>query len=117
MSVYNMPISSLPFFVFSFVCLKDCFLSWMVGENNSQSIAFVNFSLLLQVEPSPTTGSFAKPQMIHGSVGSSMFSSTSNCSNSNTFDERKSGSFEFKPHTVSNSASGLFLVGSPVMSS
>ena len=68
----------------------------------------------MKVEPSPTTGSFAKPQMIHGSVGSSMFSSTSNCSNSNTFDERKSGSFEFKPHTVSNSASGLFLVGSPV---
>nr|QGQ64057.1 WRKY transcription factor 34 [Santalum album] len=58
-------------------------------------------------EPSPTTGSFAKPQMMDYTFGSSTLLPNPNASNSNTIDERNSSSFEFKPHSAFQSGSGL----------
>ncbi|KAA8523581.1 hypothetical protein F0562_010004 [Nyssa sinensis] len=65
----------------------------------------------LKAEPSPTTGSFSKPQLMHGPGGTAALSLTTNCSNGNTFDERKTSFFEFKPHTGSNFVPVLSLVG------
>ncbi|CAN6560540.1 unnamed protein product [Malus baccata var. baccata] len=56
----------------------------------------------MKAEPSPTTGSFLKPQMLYGSLSSTTYSATTVCSDFNTSDERNSGSFEFKPHARSN---------------
>ncbi|KAF5728451.1 WRKY transcription factor 20 [Tripterygium wilfordii] len=54
----------------------------------------------VKAEPSPTTGSFNKPQLVHGSVGLTSYSVST--VGSNTFAERKS-SFEFwRPHARSN---------------
>ncbi|KAM7498962.1 hypothetical protein LguiA_023376 [Lonicera macranthoides] len=64
----------------------------------------------IKAEPSPTTGSFFKPQMMNGSG----FSSTTNCSSRNTFGERSSSCFEFKPYSQSNSVSVLSSSGFPV---
>ncbi|CAK9148848.1 unnamed protein product [Ilex paraguariensis] len=65
----------------------------------------------IKAEPSPTTGSFSKPQLMQGFGGTAAFSSTTNCSTSNTFDERKSSSFEFKFQTGFNYVSGLSSTG------
>nr|WGV38261.1 WRKY [Loropetalum chinense var. rubrum]WGV38262.1 WRKY [Loropetalum chinense var. rubrum] len=65
----------------------------------------------MKAEPSPTTGSFSKPQLTHGSIRSATFSSNTSCFNTNTFDERKSSFFEFKLHNRLNSVSGLPSVG------
>lgn len=67
--------------------------------------------LVLQAEPSPTTGSFLKPQMVYGSLSSTTYSATTMCSDFDTFDERNSGSFEFKPHAGSNMVISLSIVG------
>ncbi|XP_068338494.1 probable WRKY transcription factor 20 [Pyrus communis] len=56
----------------------------------------------MKAEPSPTTGSFLKPQMVYGSLSSTTYPATTVCSDFNTSDERNSGSFEFKPHARSN---------------
>ncbi|CAB4277924.1 unnamed protein product [Prunus armeniaca] len=56
----------------------------------------------MKAEPSPTTGSFLKPQMVYGSLSSTTYSANTMCSDFDTFDERNSGSFEFKPHAGSN---------------
>lgn len=77
---------------------------------------YLNFPSNLQAEPSPTTGSFFNSQMMHGYGGSVSLSLSGNCSNSNSFDEQKSSCFEFKPHTGSNSVSGLSTSGHPVFS-
>lgn len=62
-----------------------------------------------KAEPSPTTGSFFKPQMMHGYGGSTIFSSIINsCS---AMDGSSSGHFEFQPTSESNSAAGLSLAG------
>lgn len=64
------------------------------------------FSHALQVEPSPTTGSFAKLfQTVHGSTASNAsvtFPVTTVCFNTSAVDEGKSSFFEFKPHNRSN---------------
>ncbi|XP_057966277.1 probable WRKY transcription factor 20 isoform X2 [Malania oleifera] len=65
----------------------------------------------IKAEPSPTTGSFSKPQMLHGSVGLAPSLSNTNHSNGNTLDERKSSGFEFEPQIILNSSSGLSFVG------
>ncbi|XP_019460532.1 PREDICTED: probable WRKY transcription factor 20 isoform X2 [Lupinus angustifolius] len=61
---------------------------------------------LLDVEPSPTTGSFSKLlQTVHGSMSSAesaTFPVTTTCFNNNTIEERESNIFEFKPHNISN---------------
>lgn len=51
----------------------------------------------MKAEPSPTTGSFSKSQLMHGFVGSAAFLSNASYSNTNTYDERKSSFFDFKP--------------------
>ncbi|KAF5730497.1 WRKY transcription factor 20 [Tripterygium wilfordii] len=53
----------------------------------------------VKAEPSPTTGSFNKTQLVHGSVGLNSYSV--HTVGSRTFTERKS-SFEFWPHARSN---------------
>lgn len=69
----------------------------------------------IKAEPSPTTGSFFKPQIMQGGPGSSVaFSLISNSSNRNPYDERNSSHFEFKPHSGSTSVSGLSSVALPV---
>ncbi|XP_057441057.1 probable WRKY transcription factor 20 isoform X2 [Lotus japonicus] len=66
----------------------------------------------LQVEPSPTTGSFAKLfQTVHGSTASNAsvtFPVTTVCFNTSAVDEGKSSFFEFKPHNRSNMAPADF---------
>ncbi|KAJ7960873.1 putative WRKY transcription factor [Quillaja saponaria] len=52
----------------------------------------------MKVEPSPTTGSFTKPRMLHGSVASATFPVTTGCSDTNILKDRKSSFFEFKLH-------------------
>ncbi|KAJ4725222.1 putative WRKY transcription factor [Melia azedarach] len=54
----------------------------------------------VKAEPSPTTGSFIKPQRLHVSVGSSAYTASTVCSN--TLNERESSCFEFRPHSISN---------------
>uniref|UniRef100_A0A2P2L457 Uncharacterized protein WRKY transcription factor 09 n=1 Tax=Rhizophora mucronata TaxID=61149 RepID=A0A2P2L457_RHIMU len=54
----------------------------------------------VKAEPSPTTGSFVKPQTAHGFLGSISHSATT--VSSKTFGERKSSSFEFRPHASSD---------------
>ncbi|XP_028103268.1 probable WRKY transcription factor 20 isoform X1 [Camellia sinensis] len=56
----------------------------------------------MKAEPSPTTGSFFKPQLMHWTGGTSGFSLATNSSNSDTIDEIKNGCFEFKPHAGSD---------------
>ncbi|KAI4306185.1 hypothetical protein L6164_029483 [Bauhinia variegata] len=56
----------------------------------------------MKVEPSPTTGSLAKPLTIHGSVVSAEFPVTTACFNTYSVDDRKSSFFEFKPHSRSD---------------
>ncbi|XAR67392.1 hypothetical protein NMG60_11002132 [Bertholletia excelsa] len=56
----------------------------------------------VKAEPSPTTGSFLKPQLMNCSEETTGFSSASDCSNSTSIDERKVNSFEFKPHRGHN---------------
>ncbi|KAI9187492.1 hypothetical protein LWI28_028782 [Acer negundo] len=56
----------------------------------------------VKAEPSPTTGSFFKPQAVHASFGSSAYSGNTACSNS--LNERESSYFEFRPHSRSNMA-------------
>ncbi|KAF5479026.1 hypothetical protein F2P56_005537 [Juglans regia] len=53
-------------------------------------------------EPSPTTGSFIKPKVVHGAVGSATHLVTTVCSNTDTFNERNSSCFKFEPHATSN---------------
>jgi hypothetical protein len=64
------------------------------------------FSCLLQVEPSPTTGSLPRLQQTgHGFITSSAsatFPVTSVRLNSNTVDDGRYSFFEFKPHGRSN---------------
>ncbi|GFZ21932.1 WRKY family transcription factor family protein [Actinidia rufa] len=61
----------------------------------------------MKAEPSPTTGSFFKPQLMHSSGGNPGSSLAANCSYSNIVDERKTECFEFRPHSRSDSVSGL----------
>ncbi|KAL5548554.1 hypothetical protein UlMin_003785 [Ulmus minor] len=56
----------------------------------------------MKAEPSPTTGTFFKSQMAHGSIGSTSYSKTTVTSNISPSDQISSTSFEFKPHTTSN---------------
>ncbi|KAG2678200.1 hypothetical protein I3760_12G132500 [Carya illinoinensis] len=53
-------------------------------------------------EPSPTTGSFMKPQAVHGPASSAAHPVTTVCTNTNSFNERNPSCFEFKPHATSN---------------
>lgn len=54
----------------------------------------------VKAEPSPTTGSFFKPQAVHASVGPRTYSTTTVCSN--TLNEGEASCFEFRPHSRSN---------------
>uniref|UniRef100_A0A803LQ27 WRKY domain-containing protein n=1 Tax=Chenopodium quinoa TaxID=63459 RepID=A0A803LQ27_CHEQI len=70
----------------------------------------------LKGEPSPTTGSFFKPQMMqNSSSGSTTYPSVIN--SSNTFDNSQSSGFEFKPNTGSYSFGGFAFSGSLASSS
>lgn len=60
------------------------------------------FARILQAEPSPTTGSFMKPQAVHGPASSAAHPVTTVCTNTNSFNERNPSCFEFKPHATSN---------------
>ncbi|XP_040988036.1 probable WRKY transcription factor 20 isoform X2 [Juglans microcarpa x Juglans regia] len=57
---------------------------------------------LIWAEPSPTTGSFIKPKVVHGAVGSATHLVTTVCTNTDTFNERNSSCFKFEPHATSN---------------
>ncbi|CAI0378956.1 unnamed protein product [Linum tenue] len=57
----------------------------------------------IKAEPSPTTGSFIKPQTVHGSFLSNSYSATA--VSSDTFGERASSFFEFRPPSISNMTS------------
>ncbi|XP_047341362.1 probable WRKY transcription factor 20 [Impatiens glandulifera] len=63
----------------------------------------------IKVEPSPTTGSFLKPQLMYFSGGASGLSLASNTSNRNPASEREVSHFQFKlpPPTQSNPLTGL----------
>ncbi|XP_062077653.1 probable WRKY transcription factor 20 isoform X2 [Humulus lupulus] len=56
----------------------------------------------MKAEPSPTTGTFLKPQMAQGSVGTATYSATTVYSNINVSDNKSSSTFEFKPHALAN---------------
>ncbi|KAF7831305.1 putative WRKY transcription factor 20 isoform X1 [Senna tora] len=62
----------------------------------------------IKVEPSPTTGSFTKPQTVLGSVASATFPVTTAHFNTNTADDRKSAIFEFRPCSSSDMVSTDF---------
>ncbi|KAJ4980583.1 hypothetical protein NE237_031420 [Protea cynaroides] len=64
----------------------------------------------MKVEPSPTTGTFSKPQIMH-TVGPATFSPTTDITNENINNERNYNDFEFKPRAGPISASGLFSLG------
>ncbi|KAF5177738.1 Wrky transcription factor susiba2 [Thalictrum thalictroides] len=66
----------------------------------------------MKAEPSPTTGTFNKPQIMYDTVVSDGFSSPRDSCNSNAYDGISSGTFEFKPHVRSTSGSGLSSMGS-----
>ncbi|PIA58143.1 hypothetical protein AQUCO_00500231v1 [Aquilegia coerulea] len=66
----------------------------------------------MKAEPSPTTGTFNKPQIMYDSVVSDGFSSPRDSCNSNAYDGISSGTFEFKPHVRSSLGSGLSSMGS-----
>ncbi|KAK2987084.1 hypothetical protein RJ640_004810 [Escallonia rubra] len=68
----------------------------------------------IKAEPSPTTGSFFKPQLMHGSGCYAPISLAPNCSGGSLSNERKSTNFEFKPHIGSNSVSGFSSTGLPI---
>lgn len=72
------------------------------------------FALGLQVEPSPTTGSLPKNQIVLDPVGSASFSTTADGSTGN---EINVGNFEFRPHNRSSLGSGLSSLGHLVISS
>ncbi|KAI8557518.1 hypothetical protein RHMOL_Rhmol04G0016700 [Rhododendron molle] len=55
----------------------------------------------MKAEPSPTTGSYFRPQLMHFSGSSPGFSFAANSSTSTTVDESKTVGFEFKPHAGS----------------
>lgn len=75
----------------------------------------INIFISFQGEPSPTTGSFFKPQMMQGSSGGSMtFPSVIN--SSNPLDGTQSSGFEFKPNPGSYSLGGFSFSGSLVNS-
>lgn len=65
-----------------------------------------HFSHILQVEPSPTTGSLPRLQQTSHSFMTSFMSATfpvtTVCYNTNPVDDGKSSFFEFKPHNRSN---------------
>ncbi|KAL0399146.1 UNVERIFIED_CONTAM: putative WRKY transcription factor 20 [Sesamum radiatum] len=64
-----------------------------------------------EAEPSPTTGSFFKPQLMQGSGENAALSLQKHFSSGNTTDERTSSSFEFRFHTGANSTSGVSSAG------
>ncbi|CAN1290576.1 Probable WRKY transcription factor 20 [Linum perenne] len=57
----------------------------------------------VKAEPSPTTGSFMKPQTAHGSFLSNPYSATAVSSDS--FGQRASSFFEFRPPSIANMTS------------
>ncbi|XP_009790875.1 probable WRKY transcription factor 20 isoform X1 [Nicotiana sylvestris] len=59
----------------------------------------------IKAEPSPTTGSFSKFQLMQGSSGSAAFSFMRSCSSGNAYGET-TGEFEFKFAIGSSSTSG-----------
>ncbi|XP_011095503.1 probable WRKY transcription factor 20 [Sesamum indicum] len=65
----------------------------------------------IKAEPSPTTGSFFKPQLMQGSGENAALSLQKHISSGNTTDERTSSSFEFRFHTGANSTSGVSSAG------
>ncbi|XP_024967952.1 probable WRKY transcription factor 20 isoform X2 [Cynara cardunculus var. scolymus] len=65
----------------------------------------------IKAEPSPTTGSFFKPQRMQGSICSAAFSLNANCSMAKSLNDSESSFFEFKPHTMSASVSGFSSAG------
>ncbi|KAK3423864.1 hypothetical protein EUGRSUZ_F00621 [Eucalyptus grandis] len=56
----------------------------------------------VKVEPSPTTGSLIKPHMMNGLIGSNSDTRLANSGCPDSFDEGRSGIFEFKPLATSN---------------
>ncbi|KAK9268201.1 hypothetical protein L1049_010644 [Liquidambar formosana] len=61
----------------------------------------------VKVEPSPTTGSLQKTQIMHSTIGSVTLLSITDNSRSNIHDERNVSHFESKPHVRSSVRSGL----------
>lgn len=88
-----------------------------VEQKPSKSIICMLFSLGLQVEPSPTTGSLTKTQIGLDSAGSVPFSSTADGSSSHNSNEINVVNFEFRPHNRSSLGSGLSSLGPLVISS
>ncbi|KAK4727279.1 hypothetical protein R3W88_032196 [Solanum pinnatisectum] len=82
---------------------------------SSRSLAPPHVSPSLLAEPSPTTGSFSKFQLMQGSSGSAAFSFMSGCSSGNAYGETTS-EFEFKFAIGSSSTSGSLVKEAAVIS-
>lgn len=67
----------------------------------------------IKAEPSPTTGSFFKPQMKQHSGENTTLSSEKKFSTGNNNDDRMSSSFEFRFHTGASSTSVFSSAGMP----
>ncbi|XP_057765511.1 probable WRKY transcription factor 20 isoform X1 [Salvia miltiorrhiza] len=65
----------------------------------------------IKAEPSPTTGSFFKPQMMQSSGENAAIMLEKNFASGNAVDERTSSGFEFRFHTGVSTTSGLSSAG------
>ncbi|XP_042010284.1 probable WRKY transcription factor 20 isoform X1 [Salvia splendens] len=61
----------------------------------------------IKAEPSPTTGSFFKPQLMQASGGNAAILLEKNFASGNAVEERTSSDFEFRFHTGVSTTSGL----------
>lgn len=68
----------------------------------------------MQAEPSPTTGSFFKPQLMQASGDNAAVLLERSFSSGNTVDEKTSSGFEFRFHTGVNTTSGFSSAGMSV---
>ncbi|XP_043692090.1 probable WRKY transcription factor 20 [Telopea speciosissima] len=65
----------------------------------------------MKVEPSPTTGTFSKPQIMRSSVRPATISSKTDTTNENSNNGRTSTDFEFRPHARTIPGSSLSSLG------
>lgn len=70
----------------------------------------------MQAEPSPTTGSFFKPQLMQASGDNVAVLLERSFTSGNTVDEKSSSGFEFRFHTGVSTTSGFSSAGMSVMS-
>ncbi|KAL0443303.1 UNVERIFIED_CONTAM: putative WRKY transcription factor 20 [Sesamum latifolium] len=87
------------------LCRSQFCEMWFLGTASKRGVKQTS------AEPSPTTGSFFKPQLMQGSGQNAALSLQKHFSSGSTTDERTSSSFEFRFHTGANSTSGVSSAG------